>query len=226
MSKAPLDKKQPQVPKALPGVRKVQAGGRYNSAGWVPPAEEEEEETQPEVTPTPEGYFLLGVSKQAHGIKGQLSFQLDTDDAKRYAKLEDVWLARTGQLPIRYKVVEWRLTGSNEALLQVKELSNRNGAEAMLPCELYLPNRLLPKLQGTQFYFHEVVGWKLMNVDNQEVGIIRQVMDAPAQPLLKVSVSGLPVLVPIVKEWVLEVDREGGRLKMDLPEGLIEVYTG
>ena len=213
-----------------PGVSKVKPGGSYQSGQWIPPDDEElptweAQPGDPDFVPT--GYFRLGLVRGAHGIQGEVEVHLETDDATPYRKLTKLYVLSAAGRPVPREVKRWHLTEAHRALALLEGIADRDAASGMLGQGLFLPLSQLPKLTGTQFYFHEVIGFKLCDVTRggKAIGTIHKVLEAPAQPLLEVHTPQGQVLVPIVREWVKHVDREARELHMELPEGLVEVYT-
>jgi 16S rRNA processing protein RimM len=65
------------------------------------------------------------------------------------------------------------------------------------------------------------VGMRLVDIEAGEIGVVARVEDSPAHPLLVVEQAAGTVWVPYVDEFI--VGREGERLSMRLPKGLLEV---
>ena len=83
---------------------------------------------------------------------------------------------------------------------------------------------MLPKLEGNQFYFHEVIDFE---VEDKRLGIVGKIVsinDTSAQPLFEVLHGDVEILIPMIDHFLVEIDRKNKKVKMDLPEGLIEMY--
>jgi 16S rRNA processing protein RimM len=64
-----------------------------------------------------------------------------------------------------------------------EDVNTEEEADAMMGNDLYLPLKMLPKLSGNKFYFHEVIGFEVQRLGI--VGKIESINDSTAQPLLK-----------------------------------------
>jgi len=84
---------------------------------------------------------------------------------------------------------------------------------------------VLPKLTGNHFYHHEIQGYLLIDENDIEVGLIKEIQDSPAQDLIVVHRNGKEVLVPILENTILKLDREGKTLKVNLLPGLLEIFS-
>jgi 16S rRNA processing protein RimM len=64
-------------------------------------------------------------------------------------------------------------------------MNTEEDADAIMGNDIYLPLKMLPKLTGNKFYFHEVIGFEVEDKRLGVVGKIESINDTTAQPLLK-----------------------------------------
>ncbi|KMQ65630.1 ribosome maturation factor RimM [Chryseobacterium angstadtii] len=169
-----------------------------------------------------EDCYLLGKITRRHGLAGNVILKLDTDQPELYNKLESIFVEINGLLvPFFIAKSSW---SKNDAL----NLAFKNSSEALVDQSLgksvYLPLATLPKLSGKQFYYHEIIGFDILDENDNECGVIRSVNDQTAQNYFVTNLDGKEVVIPIIKDWILEVNREKRFIKMQLPEGLIDVF--
>ena len=171
-----------------------------------------------------EDCYYLGKITKAHGFKGNLIVHLETDEPDLYENMESVFVETNGMLvPFFFEFAQ--VHGSNKLLVKFEDTSAEE-AEKLINKDLYLPLESLPELDGTDFYYHEIIGFTLYDQTNTEVGIIKSINDASAQALFEIEIHNKEILVPIVDEWILEVDRENKAILVEIPEGLIDLYLG
>ena len=172
---------------------------------------------------TTEQCFYLGRVTKPWGTKGQLQLFLDVDTPDDYAGLDSAFVSTKGQLvPFFFHIDQMN---GNRAVVTPEEMSPAQ-AQAFVGCDLYLPLDLLPKLEGNKFYFHEVVGFKVVDSVYGDIGILRQVIEYPAQPLFQIEKNGVEILVPVIDQVIDRVDRVLKILFITAPNGLIELYVG
>ena len=169
--------------------------------------------------------FHLGYVAKLHGFKGEVSLFLDVTDPSDYASLDAVYIDINDQLT-PFFVESIKLKNGNFAAVRFEGLTDENAAKKILRKDIYLPAQILPELKGTNFYDHEVVGFKVIDANFGEVGILEQVVDLPVNPLLQVMRGEKEVLIPFIDGLVTKVDRENKELHVTAPEGLIEIYIG
>ena len=167
--------------------------------------------------------YQLGRITKPFGINGQVVFFLDVDDPSRYSSLDSALVDIKGSLvPYFFHIDKMN---DNKAIVSFEELSKEQ-ALALVGHDLYLPLTMLPKLTGNQFYFHEVKGFNVIDKEHGDIGVLQCVIDYPAQPLFQIDCRGKEILIPVIDQVIVKVDREKKELHIDAPAGLVELYLG
>ena len=165
--------------------------------------------------------YRLGNITKPFGYKGQMVFYLDVDSPQDYADLDSVFIeTKTGLVPYFFKVDN---INGNKAVVTFEDLTP-DEAHALAGHDLYLSLDLLPKLTGNQFYFHEVIGFRVVDSQYGDIGTLQSIIEYPAQPLFQIDKEGKEILIPIIDPVIKLVDRENKTLQIDAPNGLIELY--
>jgi 16S rRNA processing protein RimM len=170
-----------------------------------------------------EDCFYLGKIVKKYSFKGELLAKLDTDEPELYENLDTIFVDSKGAL-IPFFIEASQLHKSNLLRLQLEDVNNEDDADALLKCELYLPLELLPKLEGNKFYFHEVIGFKVIDENFGEVGIIKGINDTTVQALFEIDRGGIEILIPLNDQFIVKVDRTNKVIVVNTPEGLIDLY--
>ena len=97
--------------------------------------------------------------------------------------------------------------------------------EGLKGCTLHLPDSQLPKLEGKEFYFHEVIGFNVRDIHEGELGKVVKYYDQSHQVLLSVDHHGKEILVPVSDDIILGLDRVKKIIDVSLPAGLVDIYT-
>lgn len=167
--------------------------------------------------------YCLGRVSKPWGVKGQMVLFLDVDTPEDYLELDSAFVEIKGQLVPHFFHID-QMNG-NRAVVTFEELTPEQ-AHALAGHELYLPLDLLPKLDGNRFYFHEVVGFHVVDSVHGDIGTIAQVVEYPAQPLFQVMKNGTEILIPVIDQVIDRVDRVLKTIFITAPNGLIELYMG
>ena len=167
--------------------------------------------------------YLLGKVTRTHGLQGNLVLKLDTDQPEFYKKLEGIFIEINGLL-VPFFVDKQQYLKSDTKLISFKN-STPQLLEQVVGRDVYLPLESLPLLSGKSFYYHEVVGYRLIDTEGRIFGVVQSVNDQTAQHYFLLDLEGKQVIVPIIKDWIKDVNREEKIITMELPEGLLEVFT-
>lgn len=169
-----------------------------------------------------EDCYLLGKITRKHGLQGNVVLKLDTDQPEFYNKLESIFIEINGLL-VPFFIQKSSFSKQDTLIIQFKN-GNEQMVEQTINKDVYLPLSTLPKLTGNQFYYHEVKGFQIIDEKNTKCGVIQSVNDQTAQHYFILELSGKEVIIPIIKDWIIEVNREEKIIKMQLPEGLLDVF--
>lgn len=170
-----------------------------------------------------EDFFYLGVITKPFGYKGMLSIYLDTDEVEKYSHLDAVFVDVNGE-KIPYLIEEIQIRkGSNLATIKLADVDSEE-AKNLVKCELYLPISFLPPLTGNKFYFHEVLGYKVIDNEKGEIGIIADFIEIAQQSIMQVNYQNKEILIPVIDDIFNTVDRENKIIHITAPEGLIDIY--
>lgn len=169
--------------------------------------------------------FNLGHVAKVNGFKGNVMIFLDVDDPNYYRKLDAMFIDVNNVL-VPYFVEHYTLKQKGFALVKFEGVDSDHQAKMMLRKQIYLPEEALPKLSGNQFYFHEIKGFTVIDVNYGEVGQINQVLDFSNNPILEIFVEDKEVMIPASHDIIKKVDRENNTFTIEAPEGLIEMYLG
>jgi len=167
--------------------------------------------------------FYLGKIVKKYSFKGELLAKLDTDEPELYDNLDAVFMDLRGNL-VPFFIESSQLHKSDLLRLKFEDINTESDAEALIKSDLYLPLELLPKLEGNKFYYHEVIGFTIRDINFGEVGIIKAINDSTAQALFEVDRDGVEILIPMNDEFIVKVDRANKIIEVNTPEGLIELY--
>jgi 16S rRNA processing protein RimM len=167
--------------------------------------------------------FYLGKIVSKYSFKGEVLVKLDTDEPESYENMESVFVSIGNNL-VPFFIDKCRLHKSNLLRIDFEEVKTENDADRIMGSELYLPLSFLPELSGNKFYFHEVIGFTVMDSVHGNIGTIKSINDSTSQALFEIEKEGNEILIPINDEIITKLDRENDTIFITTPEGLIELY--
>jgi 16S rRNA processing protein RimM len=168
--------------------------------------------------------FELGYIVRTHGVKGQVVAFFDVDYPEDYEELESVFLLLSGKL-VPFFIERIEPQAGAKFILKFEDLNTIAEAEKLKSTTLYLPLSELPELNEDQFYFHETVGYQVVDEEKGELGKVTEFFAMPNQDLMAMQYEGHEVLIPVTDDIILRTDKADKKIFVKLPEGLLEVYT-
>ncbi|MCF8296684.1 MAG: ribosome maturation factor RimM [Saprospiraceae bacterium] len=169
--------------------------------------------------------FYLGKITKIFGYKGEVIFYFDVDDIGSYSKLDSVFIELKGKIiPFFLEKITFRK--NNTAIVKIQDINDEESAINMVNSELFLPLEFLPKLTGNKFYFHEVIGFSVIDESFGNIGIIDKIYDYPHQDVFSIKKDYKEILIPVSDDIIKKVDRVKRQIEIEAPEGLIEIYLG
>jgi 16S rRNA processing protein RimM len=170
-----------------------------------------------------EDCFYLGKIAKKFSFKGEVLIYLDTDEPELYEKMESVFVEFNKNL-VPFFIENCKLHKGDFLRVKFEDVDSEADADEIIGCEIYLPLNMLPKLEGNKFYFHEVIGFE---IEDQRLGVFGKIVsinDTSAQPLFEVVNGSVEILVPMIDQFLVKIDRTNKKVIMNLPEGLVEMY--
>jgi len=170
-----------------------------------------------------EDCFYLGKIVKKHSFKGEVVIKLDTDEPELYGNMESVFVDLGGNL-VPFFIERSSLSKGTMLRIKFEDVNTEDEADMMMRSGIYLPLDLLPKLEGNKFYFHEVIGFKVIDQNHGEVGVLININDSAAQPLFEIERDDKEIFIPMIDDFIQKVDRENKEIRVETPDGLIDLY--
>jgi len=155
----------------------------------------------------------------AHGIRGEVRVKSFTDDPLAFA---DYGPLVTSDGSRSFEVDKARVQ-KTVVVTRFSQVSNRNQAEELNGLELFVHRDQLPEPDEEEFYYTDLSGLRVQDPDGKDLGEIAAVQDFGAGDLLEVRPArGKTFYVPFTREFVPEVNLDGGYVRADLPADYFE----
>ena len=166
--------------------------------------------------------FFFGKVTKTHGLKGEMTIKLDVANPADFKDLRYLLIEERGSL-IPYFIESQKITG-DKMFVQLQDVKKMEQAIVFLGKAVFLPNELMPQLEEDEFYYNEIIGFKLIDEVKGEIGAISDVLEYPTQAVIQVMKDGKEILIPIHDDIIQKVDKKAKTLTVKAPEGLIDMY--
>lgn len=167
-----------------------------------------------------EQMLQVGVITQTHGVRGEVKVFPTTDDPVRFKDLKHVVLD-TGKetLPLEIENVKFF---KQFVILKFKGYDNINDIERYKRCPLLVEREDAVPLEEDEYFIADMIGMSVVTEDGEEFGTLKDVAQTGANDVYIIdSPAHGEVLVPAIRECILDVDIEAGMMKIHLMDGLI-----
>jgi 16S rRNA processing protein RimM len=165
--------------------------------------------------------IAIGKVSRSVGIRGELNVVPFTDDLSRFAKLQSVWLGVDETSQERYAVVSARV-GRSSVILKLGTITSRTEADSKRGAFVYIPSEeVITPAQGA-YFIHDIVGMHVLGEGGESIGVVKEVLELPANDVWVVVKEGKEFLIPAIKQVILSVDLKRRAIVIHALEGLLE----
>lgn len=167
-----------------------------------------------------EKQLQVGVISSTHGVRGEVKVFPTTDDVTRFRQLKKVYLD-TGRemLPLEIQNVKFF---KQFAILKFKGIDNINDIEKYRGKSLMIDREDAVDLDEDEYFIVDMIGMKVCTEDGSEFGTLKDVMETGANDVYIIdSPEYGEVLIPAIRECILDVDMDEDRMTIHLMEGLV-----
>ena len=170
-----------------------------------------------------ENMLRVGVITSTHGVRGEVKVFPTTDDVMRFKKLDKVILdlgrGETRELKIR-QVKFFK----NMVILKFKGYDNINDVETWRQKDLLITREQAVTLQPDEYFITDLIGLLVKDDTGAEVGTVKDVLETGANDVYVVALpNGKELLLPAIKDCILNVDIEAGEMTVHILDGLMDL---
>ena len=155
-----------------------------------------------------EDLLQVGIITSTHGVRGEVKVYPTTDDPRRFRRLKEVVLD-TGKEKMNLEIEGVKFF-KQFVILKFKGLDNINDIEKYRQKSLYVTRKNAVRLQRDEYFIADLIGLKVQDEDGKELGEVEMA-------------DGKSLLLPAIKQCILNVDVENGTMQVYVLEGLLDL---
>lgn len=169
-----------------------------------------------------EDLLQVGIITSTHGVRGEVKVYPTTDDPRRFRRLREVVLD-TGREKLNLEIEGVKFF-KQFVILKFKGLDNINDMEKYRQKSLYVTRKNAVRLQRDEYFIADLIGLKVQDEDGTELGTVKDVIETGANDVYEVEMAdGRSLLLPAIKQCILNVDVENGMMQVHVLEGLLDL---
>jgi 16S rRNA processing protein RimM len=163
--------------------------------------------------------YKIGVIGKAHGVKGELSIQID-DDVFDRVDAEYLVLKLDG-IFVPFFMEEYRFKSDSVALVKFEGVDTQERARELTGVEVYFPRELAERDEEAELSYAALVGYTLIdNNSGKPVGTIAYVDEQTINIMFELEDGRL---IPASEELIVDVDQKNRTITLDIPEGILDL---
>lgn len=167
----------------------------------------------------------VGIITTTHGLKGEVKVYPTTDDVNRFRKLKQVILDN-GRLQ-RILEIEGVKFFKQLVILKFKGLDDISEVEQFRQCGIYVDRKDAVRLKKDEYFIADLIGMRVEKEDGSALGFLKDVITTGANDVYDVTLEdGRSLLIPAIRECILEVNVEEARMRVHLLDGLMDETEG
>lgn len=167
-----------------------------------------------------EEYLQVGIISSTHGIKGEVKVFPTTDDAARFKKLKKVILDdKAGRRELEIEGVKFF---KRMVILKFKGLDSIDDVTPYKGTGLLVARENAVRLRRNEYFIADLIGMRVIDEEEKEVGVLTDVIETGANDVYAVEMTdGGEVLLPAIRQCILDVDIEARLMRVHIMEGLL-----
>lgn len=167
-----------------------------------------------------EEFLQVGVISSTHGVRGEVKVFPTTSDKERFRDLKSVTLD-TGKERISLEIQQVKFF-KQMAILKFRGIDSINDIERYKGKSLWVPREEALPLGEDEYYIADLIGMEVSLEDDTYFGRLKDVIETGANDVYAVETAeGREVLIPAIKECILQVDVQAGKMRIHLMKGLV-----
>jgi 16S rRNA processing protein RimM len=172
----------------------------------------------------PDDLVLVGYISGAYGLNGWVRVRPYSADADALLHAKTWWLDKP---EFRDVAMMQSKVHSGDVVAQLMGVAGRDAAEALKGATVQIPRSHFPALSDGEFYWVDLIGLEVENLQGEHLGQVSDMMDNGAHPILRVAVpqaieadadakaAPQELLIPFVEQFVITVDRTARKITVD-----------
>lgn len=166
-------------------------------------------------------FVCVGKVLRPVGVEGALKVQNYTDIPDRFENLAEIYIGPTTELAVPYSVnsMEYR---SKNIILTLEQHESIDFVEHLRGYFCYLPRLEDHELEENEFLVDDLIGLDVEYSGGEPIGTVKDILSSPANDVLIIRREQDEVLLPMVGEFIREVNVSNGRIIINPVDGILE----
>jgi 16S rRNA processing protein RimM len=162
----------------------------------------------------------IGQIVATHGLRGDVKVRLNSGDPEVLMAVDQVTLRLPAGGLLDLDIVR-KIKHKGQVLLRFKDHESINEAELFIRSQVLVTEDELPELKDGELYWRQLQGLKVVDQVHGDIGVLNNIYSTAAHDTYVVEGCFGEVLIPAVKQFILDINLDVGVVSVSLPEGLV-----
>ena len=164
----------------------------------------------------------IGHFSRLHGYNGKLVISFINENSSILTNKITIWLNVSG-LITPFKIQEIQPLNKNKLVLSLLNVDKKKAEELKNKSVFVNPRDI--DLPEEKFDKNNISGYDLFNQKEEDLGKVSSIIKIKNNNLIQIYIKDTEVLLPFNEKSILSLDHSKKQIKIDIPDGLIELYT-
>jgi len=162
----------------------------------------------------PEHLIVMGRIVAPYGLKGWVRIEPYSEIPHSLSAYPSWWVGRNGDWR-ELKVAQSVLQHGTSLVARFEGCAERDAALALKGSEVAVEREALPQNANNEFYWVDLVGLKVVNLQEEEFGVVAELFENGAHPVMRIVDGETERLLPFIEQVVRQVDMAQGRIRVE-----------
>ena len=164
----------------------------------------------------------IGVIANTHGIKGEAKIFPTGDDPKRFSKIKKVYIIKDGR-ELCTSMISARYF-KNLVICKFEGIDTPEDMKNYKNADIFVDRKDATPLKENEHYIADLIGLNVVTSENELLGILENMFPTGANYVMEVKRTDKKnLLIPYIKQCILDVDLQSGVIKVELIDGLLDL---
>lgn len=167
-----------------------------------------------------EDLFQVGVISSTHGVYGEVKVFPTTDDPKRFRRLKSV-IAKKDKKECVLEIENVKFF-KQMVILKFKGIDTLDDVAHLRQYTLHVTRENAVRLKKDEYFIADLIDMQVYDEEDQLLGTLTDVLTTGANDVYEIKMTdGRELLLPAIKQCILNVDMEQGKMTVHVLDGLL-----
>ncbi|MEA3444125.1 MAG: hypothetical protein U9R19_05295 [Bacteroidota bacterium] len=165
----------------------------------------------------------IGIIRKVYGVHGDINIEIQNKQISFKDNIEFLFIEIDGGL-VPFSVIDIEIRNS-AAIAEFGEIKSKNEAEKYVGLKIFISKKdinFVDKANNTSMAIY--IGYMISDIKHGNLAIINNLIEYPNNPQFEIIIDDIAVMIPATIDLIETIDNENKIIKMNLPEGLIDIY--